>query len=140
MIKAAGVVHFTIPVTDTDRSRDFYCKWLGMKVLRDIPARGMVFLDAGGDCVILAKVDKPISTAGARDVHHAFLVSHEDYTAALAELKGGGVNFLYDEDRRDGVIDGPRAYFEDPDGNVLEIIDLASYAGASPSNASSSMP
>jgi len=28
------------------------------------------------------------------------------------------------------VIDGPRAYFEDPDGNVLEIIDLSRYAGA----------
>jgi catechol 2,3-dioxygenase-like lactoylglutathione lyase family enzyme len=130
MIKARGVVHFTIPVTDTNRSRDFYCRWLGMKVLRDIPDRGMVFLDAGGDCVILAKVDKPLSTAGARDVHHAFLVDPEAYRAALAELKAGGVKFLYDEDRRDGVIDGPRAYFEDPDGNVLEIIDLARYAGA----------
>lgn len=130
MIKTKGLVHFTIPVTDTARSRDFYCKWLGMKLLRDTGERGMVFLDSGGDCLILAKVDGPISTAGARDVHHSFLVDHADYAPALAELKAGGVKFLYDEDRRDGVIDGPRAYFEDPDGNVLEIIDLASYAGA----------
>jgi len=130
MIKTKGVVHFTIPVTDTNRSRDFYCRWLGMTVLRDLPGRGMVFLDSGGDCVILAKVDKPISIAGERDVHHSFLVAHEDYASALAELKAGGVKFLYDEDRQDGVIDGPRAYFEDPDGNVLEIIDLARYAGA----------
>jgi catechol 2,3-dioxygenase-like lactoylglutathione lyase family enzyme len=129
MIKTKGVVHFTIPVTDTNRSRDFYCKWLGMKLLRDT-GRGMVFLDSGGDCIILAKVDKPISIAGERDVHHSFLVDHEDYAAALDELKSGGIKFLYDEDRRDGVIDGPRAYFEDPDGNVLEIIDLAAYAGA----------
>lgn len=130
MIKTKGVVHFTIPVTDTRRSKEFYCKWLGMKVLRDTEGRGMVFLDSGGDCVILAKVKGPISTAGERDVHHSFLVEHADYAPALAELKAGGVKFLYDEDRRDGVIDGPRAYFEDPDGNVLEIIDLASYAGA----------
>jgi catechol 2,3-dioxygenase-like lactoylglutathione lyase family enzyme len=129
MIKTKGLVHFTIPVTDTERSRDFYCKWLGMKVVRDLKGHGMVFLDSGGDCVILAKVDKPISTAGERDIHHAFLVAHEDYTSALAELKEGGVKFLYDEDRRDGAIDGPRAYFEDPDGNVLEIIDLVGYAG-----------
>jgi len=130
MIRTKGLVHFTIPVTDTQRSREFYCKWLGMKLLRDTGERGMVFLDSGGDCVILAKVDKPISTASERDVHHSFLVAHEDYAPALAELKAGGVKFLFDEDRRDGVIDGPRAYFEDPDGNVLEIIDLARYAGA----------
>lgn len=130
MIETKGVVHFTIPVTDIARSREFYCKWLGTKVVREAPGAGMVFLDSGGDCIILAKVDKPISTAGERDIHHAFLVAHEDYESALAELKAGGVKFLYDEDRRDGAIDGPRAYFEDPDGNVLEIIDLAAYAGA----------
>ena len=28
----------------------------------------------------------------------------------------------------EGVIDGPRVYFEDPDGNTLEIIDLTAYA------------
>ena len=130
MIKTKGVVHFTIPVTDPARSRDFYCKWLGLKVLSDNPARGMVFLDSGGDCIILAKVKGPISTAGERDIHHSFLVDHADYESALAELKAGGVKFLYEEDRRDGTVDGPRAYFEDPDGNVLEIIDLTRYAGA----------
>ena len=130
MIKTHGVVHFTIPVTDTAKSRDFYCRILGMKLLQDTGPRGMVFLDSGGDCIILAKVDRPISTAGAIDVHHSFLVAHEEYEASLAELKAAGVKFLYDEDRRDGVVNGPRAYFEDPDGNVLEIIDLTSYSGA----------
>jgi catechol 2,3-dioxygenase-like lactoylglutathione lyase family enzyme len=130
MIKTKGLVHFTIPVTDTAKSRDFYCQILGMKLLQDTGPRGMVFLDSGGDCIILAKVDRPISTAGAVDVHHSFLVAHEEYAAALAELKAAGVKFLFDEDRRDGVVNGPRAYFEDPDGNVLEIIDLARYAGA----------
>ena len=28
------------------------------------------------------------------------------------------------------VVNGPRAYFHDPDGTVLEFIDLTSYAGA----------
>jgi catechol 2,3-dioxygenase-like lactoylglutathione lyase family enzyme len=35
MIKTKGLVHFTIPVTDTARSREFYCRVLGMKLLRD---------------------------------------------------------------------------------------------------------
>jgi catechol 2,3-dioxygenase-like lactoylglutathione lyase family enzyme len=114
MIKTQGLVHFTIPVTDTARAKDFYCRVLG----------------SGGDCLILAKTEKPISTAGEVDIHHSFLVAHEDYAPALAELKSNGVKFLWEEDRRDGVVDGPRAYFEDPDGNVLEIIDLTRYAGA----------
>ena len=83
MIKTKGLVHFTIPVTDTAKSRDFYCQILGMKLLQDTGPRGMVFLDSGGDCIILAKVDRPISTAGAVDVHHSFLVAHEEYAAAL---------------------------------------------------------
>ncbi|HEX4193053.1 MAG TPA: VOC family protein, partial [Stellaceae bacterium] len=74
MIKTKGLVHFTIPVTDTQRAKDFYCRVLGMKLLHDTGARGMVFLDSGGDCVILAKTEKPISTAGERDIHHSFLV------------------------------------------------------------------
>ena len=34
------------------------------------------------------------------------------------------------EDRQGGVLDGPRGYFHDPDGTVLEFIDLTSYAGS----------
>ena len=37
---------------------------------------------------------------------------------------------LVRQDRQGGVINGPRAYFHDPDGTVLEFIDLTSYAGA----------
>ena len=33
------------------------------------------------------------------------------------------------EDRQGGAVNGPRAYFHDPDGNVLEIINLTSYKG-----------
>jgi len=36
----------------------------------------------------------------------------------------------FEEDRQGGVLNGPRAYFHDPDGTVLEFIDLTSYAGA----------
>ena len=130
MIITRGVVHFTIPVTDPDRSREFYCQRLGMRLLANVPALGMVFLDSGGSCVVLARVAKPISTAGVREVHHAFLVAHDEYAAAVAELRACGVPIYYEEDRRDGVIEGPRAYFQDPDGNTLEIIDLTSYAGS----------
>jgi catechol 2,3-dioxygenase-like lactoylglutathione lyase family enzyme len=131
MIKTRGVVHFTIPVTDPARSRDFYCQRLGLSLVSEVPALGMIFLDSGGSCVVLVRVDKPISTAGIREVHHAFQIAHDEYASAVAELKASGVKIYYEEDRRDGVIEGPRAYFQDPDGNTLEIIDLTFYAGRS---------
>lgn len=129
MIRTKGVAHFSIPVSDPERSRAFYCEKLGLKLLADVKSEGMVFLDSGGDCVILVKVDAPISTAGVRAVHHAFCVDHDEYQAALDELKAKGVPILYDEDRRGGVVNGPRAYFEDPDGNTLELLDRTSYRG-----------
>jgi hypothetical protein len=41
-----------------------------------------------------------------------------------------GVDITFEEDRQGGVVNGPRAYFHDPDGTVLEFIDLTSYSGA----------
>ena len=130
MLKTKGVAHFTIPVTDTRRAEAFYTEKLGLAVVQSDHGRGMVFLDSGGDCVILARVDRPISTAGEADVHHAFIVDREDYADSLAALRGAGVEILFEEDRQGGAVNGPRAYFHDPDGNVLEIIDLTGYKGA----------
>jgi catechol 2,3-dioxygenase-like lactoylglutathione lyase family enzyme len=130
-MKLRGLAHFTIPVRDLGRAQAFYEGVLGMRVVQ--PERGnngMVFLDAGGDCVILAKVDKPISTAREQNIHHAFKVSSVDYAAARTELEKKNVKIVFEEDRQGGAVNGPRFYFHDPDGNVLEIIDLTSYKGA----------
>jgi catechol 2,3-dioxygenase-like lactoylglutathione lyase family enzyme len=129
MVRTRGLAHMSIPVTDLERSREFYCHNLGMKFLSAPPRSGMVFLDAGGDCIILVKVDRPISTARVNTVHHAFIVAHDDYAQALRELRENGVQILSEEDRRGENVNGPRAYFYDPDGNTLEIIDLTSYKG-----------
>src|SRR5215468_10734870 len=102
MIKTQGVVHFSIPVTDTKRAKAFYKERLGLKEVADVGP--LVFLDSNGDSIVLVKVEGPISTAHVRNVHHSFLVKHEDYTAAVAELRAGGVKVLYEEDRQEGVI------------------------------------
>ena len=130
VIKTKGVAHFTIPVSDTVRSEAFYTQVLGLAVVQSNHDRGMVFLDSGGDCLILARVEAPVSTARLHDVHHAFVVDHNDYEGALDSLRKDGVEILFTEDRQGGAVNGPRAYFHDPDGNVLEIIDLTSYMGA----------
>ena len=129
MIETKGLAHFTIPVTDTERSLEFYSRHLGMKFLGGGHERGMIFLDAGGDCVILARVAEAPSTAREEDIHHAFIVDHHSYNAAVEELREGGINVFFEEDRQGGVLHGPRAYFYDPDGNVRAIIDITSSTG-----------
>ena len=131
MVEIKSVAHFSIPVSDTTRSTRFYTEVVGCRHLRTVRGGDMVFLDAAGTCLILVKRDPPINRT-AEDhggVHHAFAVAHGDYPAALDHLRAHGVKITFEEDMQGGVLNGPRAYFQDPDGTVLEFIDLTSYAG-----------
>ena len=37
MVKTQGVVHFSLPVTDLERSAKFYAELLGMKIVQKTP-------------------------------------------------------------------------------------------------------
>jgi catechol 2,3-dioxygenase-like lactoylglutathione lyase family enzyme len=132
MIDIKGVAHFSIPVSDVERSKRFYTDIVGCKHLATIPPGNMVFLDAGGVCLILVKHEPPINRRldDHNGVHHSFIVDSHAYKDALAQLKSKGVEITFEEDRQGGIVNGPRAYFRDPDGTVLEFIDLTSYAGS----------
>ena len=124
-----GMAHFSIPVTDVVKSRDFYCDVVGCKHLFTAPKGHMSFIDAGGTCLILVKQDTPVNPVlqDGEGVHHSFAIAEGKYDAALARLKAHGVQLIGEEDRQGGVVNGPRAYFRDPDGTVLEFINLTSY-------------
>ena len=124
MLKTHGVLHFSLPVTDLDRSRKFYEQLLGMKVVEQSPR--MVFLQTGDDYLILAKGNDPLryDSSKSTPVHHAFKVKREDFEPSIEFLRKNGVEVFNIEDRNQGVFWGPQAYFLDPDGNKLEI-----YAG-----------
>lgn len=131
MVSLDSVVHFSIPVSDVAASTRFYAEIVGLQHLQTVAHGTMAFLDAAGVCVILVKRDPPINPV--RDnhggVHHSFGIARGQYRAALDHLRAHGVEITFEEDRQGGVINGPRAYFNDPDGTVLEFIDLTSYAG-----------
>lgn len=132
MVAIKSVAHFSIPVSDIERSTRFYTEIVGCRHLETVARGTMAFLDAAGTCLILVKHDPPINPVPENHggVHHAFAVAHEDYTAALDHLRKSGVEITFEENRQGGVVNGPRAYFQDPDGTVLEFIDLTNYAGA----------
>ena len=124
-----GIAHFSIPVSDVKRSRDFYVDVVGCKHLATVPQGHMAFVDAGGVCLILVKQAGAINpTPQDNDgVHHSFAIDPARFDAAIARLKAKGVEVFFEEDRQGGVVNGPRAYFRDPDGTVLEFINLTSY-------------
>jgi glyoxylase I family protein len=133
MPEIKGIAHFSIPVGDVDRSVKFYTEIVGCKYLSQRPDKKITFLDAGGVCVLLIKHQPPIAKGPLEPsdgVHHAFMVGADEYQAAVDNLRKNGVEVFFEEDRRGGTIDGPRAYFRDPDGTTLEFIHRTVYTGA----------
>ncbi|MCI3952661.1 MAG: glyoxalase family protein [Burkholderiales bacterium] len=125
MIEPRGVVHFSIAVSDLEVSRKFYTEMLGLQLVHDGSAFGMVFLRAGDDHVILARSDAPLqrSAADSRRAHHAFKVDAAKYDDAKAFLVSRGVEVFEEEDRKKGVFVGRQFYIRDPDGAVIEFTE-----------------
>jgi len=124
MIKTHGVLHFTIPVKDLDRSEKFYKEILGMQRVRR--NNHMVFMQSGDDNFVLTYSEKPIdpNPADKHEIHSAFRVTPEEYDRAKKFLGEKGISIFKEEDRQTGTFQGRSAYFHDPDRNVIEIMDL----------------
>jgi catechol 2,3-dioxygenase-like lactoylglutathione lyase family enzyme len=126
MIETQGIVHFTISVSDPEKSEKFYREVLGLETVQIIPPIGMVFMRSGKDYVILTKSKTPVDPNPGDEffVHHAFRVDVDKYDSAKGHLADHGVKILFEEERHEGVFHGKQCYFHDPDRNVLEIIGL----------------
>ncbi len=127
MIETTGVVHFTIPVSDLDRSEAFYRDILGLETVARAPEpANLLFMKSGADYVVFAKSKTPIdpNPGDERFVHHAFGIDIGKYDDARAFLDEKGVRIIHEEERVDGVFQGKQAHFHDPDRNVIEIIAL----------------
>lgn len=127
MVQCQGVAHFSIPVSDLEKSTKFYSDVVGLKLIVTDGKRHS-FMDANGTCILLCAEDAPINREDRKDlVHHAFMISEEELANAKAHLEAAGAEVLFEEDRQGGTVNGPRIYFRDPDGTRLEFIKLTSY-------------
>jgi catechol 2,3-dioxygenase-like lactoylglutathione lyase family enzyme len=144
-----GVHHIGITVADLDVAIDFYRGVLGLDIVSEPspvfdgpelgPAVGVqgaalrqVCLAADTAIVELLEyrsppspVDTPLAQNALGAQHVAFWV--QDIEATKRDLEAKGVTFLSDVNVvDDGVLAGWRwVYFTDPDGNALELIEVA---------------
>src|SRR5713101_7707392 len=76
MAEIKGIAHFSIPVSDVDKSTRFYTEIVGCKFLSALPDKSITFLAAGGVGVLLIKRPAPINKEPlemSNGVHHAFM-------------------------------------------------------------------
>jgi catechol 2,3-dioxygenase-like lactoylglutathione lyase family enzyme len=106
MIKTQGVLHFTIPVKDLDRSEKFYKEVLGMQRVRR--NNHMVFMQSGDDNFVLTYSENPIdpNRDEKHDIHSAFRVTPEEYDRAKQFLGEKGIKIIKEEDRGKGTFQG----------------------------------
>ena len=125
MIRLKEIGHVLLRVLDLDRSKKFYSEVLGFRVLEEDPEHGGTFMALEGQshAIDLFQVKDPEAAArqtpGVRGLGHiAFRVESE---TALAEaydtLKARGVEITRTIDH----VSQKSIYFNDPDGNTLEI-------------------
>ena len=119
MLPIKGVYEIAIRVKDLARAESFYTGVLGLKEgLRD-ERRNWLFLYAGGNAgMVVLQEDK----SDWPKQHFAFTVSEADIGAAEKILKDKGVEVSAPVIHE--WMNAVSLYFDDPDGNALELIAL----------------
>jgi len=122
-------VHATLPVSDLAAARDFWEGQLGFVPLEVWPT-AVLYAGAGGSVFAISRAS---ARATGGNTQMAFTVP--DIEAEVAELTGLGIAFeAYDLPGLrtvDGIAEmgGNRvAWFRDPDGNVIGVIEFGSRA------------
>lgn len=125
-IRTTGVLHFTIPVRDQHVAAEYYRDLLGCEINRI--NQHFAFMRCGGkDWFVLARMPPEHLNAnppkGTKN-HHAFMVEPAEFDRAMEIIRKRNIEIVRYEETGHVSFPGRHAYFHDPDGNCLEIIDL----------------
>ena len=111
-------------INDLERARAFYEGKLGLEVIGHMPGKHIFF--RAGSSVLLCfnpedsktKVSPPAHFGGGKQ-HFAFEILEVDYELAKDEMRSKGIQITDEVTWKSGA---KSFYFEDPEGNVLEIV------------------
>ena len=122
MIQARKLGHIVLRVRDSQKSKDFYMRTLGLKLAHEDRTRGAVFLSFGEqhhDLALFEPASGEAPDSKQPGLHHAAwqLGSFEELQAAYRELKAIGIKV---ESTVEHNVTRS-VYFPDPDGNRVEL-------------------
>jgi glyoxylase I family protein len=119
MFAVQRIDHVVLRVRDAQRMIAFYEQALGMKVERRLESIRLVQLRAGDSLLDLVMTE---DTAIGRNMDHVcFRVEPFDPAAIRARLAPFGIEPGEIVDRYGAEGSGPSIYFEDPEGNQVEL-------------------
>jgi catechol 2,3-dioxygenase len=123
-MKLDGIGHVLLRVADLERARKFYTEVLGFEVMEQDPEHGGLFMALAGhahtlDLFPAAEPHAPPRIPGSPGLGHvAFRVDSADaLREAYFDLRDRGVTITRAVDH----VSQRSIYFQDPDGNTLEI-------------------
>jgi catechol 2,3-dioxygenase-like lactoylglutathione lyase family enzyme len=109
---------------DLEKARIFYHEVLGLPLIHYLPEKHL-FLRAGKSVLLLfnpadsvQKTSPPAHYGGGKQ-HFAFEVNAKSYEASKIEVAGKGIAIIDEITWKSGK---KSFYFNDPEGNVLEIL------------------
>ena len=117
--KVERIDHVVLRVRDTERMVRFYEQALGFKVERRLERIGLVQLRAGASLLDLVPGEPAKATANMD--HLAFKVVPFDRDAIVSRLAALGVAVGETQERYGAEGTGPSVYFDDPEGNQIEL-------------------
>lgn len=111
-------------INDLEKARAFYHGMLGLEIIGFIPGKHIFF--RAGSSVLLCfnpedsrtKKSPPPHYGGGKQ-HFAFEVPRSEYDQSKKEILSKGIAITDEVLWKDGI---KSFYFEDPEGNVLEIV------------------
>ena len=109
---------------DLEKAKDFYHEKLGLPVISYVPGKHL-FFRAGGSVLLCFNPEdsktksSPPPHFGSGKMHFAFEVAKEDYDKSRQSILSLGISIIDEVTWESGM---KSFYFEDPEGNVLEIL------------------
>jgi catechol 2,3-dioxygenase-like lactoylglutathione lyase family enzyme len=123
-----GLDHVVIRARDPDRLEHFYCDVLGCRLELRQDKIGLIQLRAGYSLIDLVDVAGPLGgnagapMAGGHNMDHFCLrIEPFDAEAIRQHLTRHGIEAGPVESRYGAEGQGPSLYFEDPEGNLVEL-------------------